>query len=158
MGGLSGNPDRRARQLANLRTGGAPAAPEGNRRRVTHGAYATLPHDRIDAKVQAVCDALALDAPLHSAADGAAIRLAAEVLCRIDSVSDYLARRGIENADGQLRVVELDLERRLRAEAASHLESLGMSPRARVALGVSLAGAASDPLEAWQRRRDGGQA
>lgn len=144
MSPTSRDPRRRARQLANLRKGGT-IAPAGNRRAVKHGVYAVIAADRLDAKAREVFAALAADAPLRDAAgelpaaDGAAVRLAADVLCRLDGMRDYLARRGVEDEKGVLRVVELDLERRLRAEAADHLDSLGMTPRARARLGLDVA-------------------
>ncbi|MEJ7785506.1 MAG: hypothetical protein WKF96_11935 [Solirubrobacteraceae bacterium] len=126
----------------------------GNQHRRTHGAYAAVAVDRLDVKAREVFDALAADAPLRDggelpAADGAAVRLAAEVLCRLDSVGDYLARRGIEDAAGALREGVLDLERRLRAEAADHLDSLGMTPRSRARLGLDVARAGVDLAALW---------
>lgn len=154
MSPLSGNARARARSLANLQRGGGvrPAA-DGHRPNLRHGAYAVIAADRLDAKAREVFAALAADAPLRAAgelpaADGAAVRLAADALCRLDGLHDYLARRGIEDAKGALRVVELDLERRLRAEAADHLDSLGMTPRARARLGLDVARAAGFDLAA----------
>lgn len=143
MAGLSSDPRRRGRQLANLKRGANPA-PVGNAYRKTHGAYAALVPARVDAKVAEVFAALSDDAPLRAPdgglppADGAAVRLAAEALVRLDDIGRYLTERGLLDADGELRTSVLDLERRLRAEAADHLASLGCSPRARVALGVDL--------------------
>lgn len=144
MAGLSSDPERRAAQLGNLRRGGVPAAPEGNRRRVSHGAYAVIAHDRIDAKVREVFDALAEDAPMRAAdgglpaADAAMVRLTAEVMCRLDDVTGYLAARGWLDEKGEPRTTILDLEARLRREAADHLDALGCSPRSRAKLGVDL--------------------
>jgi hypothetical protein len=95
------------RSRSALVPGGVPAAPPGNRRHVTHGAYAAMAREHINAKAVEIFDALALDAPLTDrdgelpAADGALVRLAAEALCRLDSVGDYLARRGIETDAGE---------------------------------------------------------
>lgn len=143
MSPLSDDANRRARQLANLRRG-VTVPPAGNQRAVTHGAYAVIAHDRIDVKVREVFDALAQDVPLRAAdgglphADGAAVRLAAEVMCRLDNVRDYLERRGIEDDAGELRTGTLELEGRLRREAADHLDALGCTPRSRARLGVDL--------------------
>lgn len=160
MSPTSDNPAARARQLANLKRGGNPA-PVGNQRRRTHGAYAAVAADRLDAKVREVFDALAADAPLRAedgglpAADAAAVRLAAEVLCRVDSVSEYLTRRGIEDADGGLRTTVLELESRLRNEAADRLDALGLSPRARARLGLDVARAQSfDLAQHWAGEDD----
>ena len=149
------------RSVANLRKGGAPPAPSGNQRRRTHGAYAAIALDRLAAREADVYAALAADAPLRDAdgglpaADGALVRLAAEVLCRLDSVGNYLARRGLEDADGELRMNVLEIEGRLRREAADHLDALGCSPRSRARLGVDMARMV-DPLEAWHARRAAG--
>jgi len=132
--------------------GGVQPAPAGNGRAVKHGAYARVAADRLDAKVREVFDALAEDAPLRDpdgalpAADGACVRLAAEALCRLDSVGDWLARRGIEDAQGELRAGVLEVEAKLRREASDHLDALAMSPRSRARLGVDVARVASFDL------------
>lgn len=143
------------RSQAALVPGGVPAAPAGNGRGVTHGAYARVADSRLEAKAREVFGALVEDAPLRDpdgslpAADGAAVRLAAEALCRLDSVGEYLARRGIENDAGELRLTALEAEGRLRREAADHLDALGMSPRSRAKLGVDVARAQPMDLAAY---------
>lgn len=151
------------RSRAALVPGGAPVAPIGNQRHVTHGAYARIAVERLAEKEREVFDALAADAPLRDrdgalpAADGAIVRLAAEVLCRLDSVGEYLARRGIETAAGELRATVLEIEGRLRREASDHLEALGMSPRSRARLGVDVARAQSfDLAQHWADETDAG--
>lgn len=139
---LSGDPDARARQLANLRPG-ARTAPPGNRRALSHGGYAAVTRDRLDTKVREVYDALAADAPLRDLdgglppADAVAIRMLAEALCRLESVAEYLNRRGWETDDGEPRPA-VEVERRLRVEVADHLDALGMTPRSRAKLGLDL--------------------
>src|SRR4051812_10862035 len=87
---LSKDPAKRAAQLGNL---GLTSAEPGNRRAVTHGAYARVAAERLDAKVFEVFDALAEDAPLRDrdgalpAADTVAVRMLAEALCRLEDVS-----------------------------------------------------------------------
>lgn len=148
------------RSRSALVPGGVSAAPVGNRRHVTHGAYARVAGDRLDAKAREVFAALSEDVPLRDrdgglpAADGALVRLAAEALCRLDSIGDYLTRRGIETDAGELRGSVLEIEARLRREVADHLDALGCSPRSRARLGVDVARvAAIDPLSDWHRRR-----
>jgi hypothetical protein len=159
VGGLSRKPAARARQLANLKRGDNPAA-AGNRHRVTHGAYARVAADRLDRKAREVFDALAADAPLREdgelpAADGAAVRLAADVLCRLDDLSGWLRDHGWLDAGGQPREGLLDLERRLRAEAADHLDALGCTPRSRARLGLDVARAAGfDLAQRWADAAD----
>ena len=143
------------RSRAQLVPGGVRPAPAGNQRRVTHGAYRQLLDSAdLDAAERRVFAALAEDAPVRGAdgnlpaADAAAVRLLADVLVRLDGVRDFIRRRGIEDADGNLRETVLDLERRLRLEAADHSAALGMTPRARAALGLDLARATSFDLAA----------
>jgi hypothetical protein len=145
---LSPDPAKRARQLRNLRKGGPPA-PRGNTWAVTHGATAKIARDRLEAKEREVFDAVAADAPLRNgdgslpAADGVLVRLLAEALCRLDSIGSYLRDHGlIDPKTGQPRSV-LEIEGRIRREAADYAEALAMSPRSRVKLGVALVQAAS---------------
>jgi hypothetical protein len=142
-GGTSKDPAARSRSLANLRRG--VTRPDGSQR-ITHGAYmAVLADEDLDQAARRVLDALAQDAPVRApggglpAADAPAVRLLADSLVRLDGVRDFLRRRGLETAKGELRESVLDLERRLRTEAADHAEALGMTPRSRLALGLDLA-------------------
>jgi hypothetical protein len=138
---LSGDPVKRRNQLANLRN--APAAPQGNSRHRVHGAYARVLPFVLDAKATTIFDALAGDAPVRAddgglpAADALPVRLLAELLCRLDSIGEYLGRRGWEGEDGQPRPV-LDVEARLRGQAVELMRELGLTPASRVKLGVDL--------------------
>jgi len=152
---VSRDPAKRAAQLANLRSDQPPV---GGGRPREHGAYATVAVEQLEAKARVVFDALALDAPLRDrdgslpAADGVAVRLLADVLCRLDSIGDYLARRGWEDDNGNPRPV-LEIENRLRGQALDVLRELGMTPRARAQLGLDVvrAGAAFDLAQHWQQ-------
>lgn len=140
--GLSDRDASRRRQLANLQRGGGRPASHEHRPRLLHGGYAQLAASRVDVKVREVFDALAGDAPLREggelpAADGALVRLAAEALTRLDTVSGYLAAHGILDEKGAPRPAA-ELEGRLRREAADYLDALGMTPRSRVRLGVDV--------------------
>jgi hypothetical protein len=64
MSPLSRNPRARDRQLANLAPR-PPAPPPGNQRRRTHGGYATIARERLDAKAREVFEAISEDAPLR---------------------------------------------------------------------------------------------
>jgi len=112
MSPLSKDPSKRERQLANLKLGsGKGSAPPGNQRRRLHGAYGTVAPDLLDAATRQIFDALAADAPVREhdgglpAADVPAVRLLADTLCRLDSIGEYLARRGWEGEDGKPRPV-----------------------------------------------------
>lgn len=139
---LSKRDAARQRQLANLQRGGGRPASIEHRPALRHGGYAQLAAAQLDAKARDIFDALAADAPLREAgelprADSALVRLAAECLCRLDTLSAYLTAHGILDAKGNVRSAA-ELERRLRAEAADHLDALGMTPRSRAKLGVDV--------------------
>jgi hypothetical protein len=59
-------------------------------------------------------------------------------LCRAEDVSAFLTTYGIADAKGSLRVAAIELEGRLRREAADHLASLGATPRSRAKLGLDI--------------------
>lgn len=157
---LSNDPAKRARQLGNLRP--APAAPFGNRRHLIHGAYAAIARERIDAKALEVFEAIASDVPVRAddgglpAADALPVRLLAELLCRLDSIAHYLARRGWEDENGEPRAV-LDIEARLRSQAVELMRELGMTPAARTKLGLDLVRglSAAEQLDAHLQGRYG---
>jgi len=156
---VSKDPVKRAAQRANLRV----IPPLSPGRPVSHGAYARVAVDRLDVKTREIFDALSLDAPLRDrdgslpAADSVVVRLLADTLCRLDSIGEYLQRRGWQNEDGSPRSV-LDTERYLRASALDLLREMGMTPRARAALGIDVvrgAGAAFDLARHWSDDGDG---
>src|SRR3954470_9639039 len=150
------------RELSQQRSG-APRPPLQNLgqhpgRQPLHGAYAQLAPDRVDAKVGEVFEALAEDAPLRErdgglpAADTVAVRMLAEVLCRLESVTVHLRDFGV--LDQQTREVRpaVHVEAKLRREVADWLDALGMTPRARARLGVDVAraqGGAFDLAARW---------
>lgn len=139
---LSGDPEARARQLANLRD--APPAPAGNRRAMVHGGYAALSADELEPKVREVRDALAADAPLRDpdgslpAADATVVRLFASCLVRLERVEHDLADHGWRDRETGEPRSAVELEGKLRREALDLAESLGMTPRSRVRLGLDL--------------------
>jgi len=140
---LSGDEKARDRQLANLRRGG-PVQP-GNSHRVTHGGYARVAIEQMEAKAREVFEALAGDAPLRDsdgelpAADTLAVRMLAECLVRLDRVAADVRDHGWrDERTGDPRPV-IELENRLRAEALTWARELGMTPAARVRLGLDLA-------------------
>lgn len=139
---LSSDPAARSRQVANLRRG-AGAGDGGMQRARQHGAYARLPAERVDAKVREVAAAIAEDAPVRAADGGlpehdtVAVRQLAEALCRLDDIGDYLQRRGWEDENGKPRPV-LEYEGTLRRHVLDLLRELGMTPRARAALGLDI--------------------
>jgi len=141
----SRDPAKRAKQMANLRP--APPAPAGNALARRHGGYAAVARERLEEKVLEVFDALAVDAPLRDpdgglpAADVAQVRLLAEALCRLDTVSADVSAFGLLEQNGKRRGQvrpAAELEGRLRREAADYLDALGLTPKSRARLGLDL--------------------
>lgn len=99
---------------------------------------------------------MAADAPLRDdagelpAADHVQVRLLAECLCRLEDVSRWLADFGTRDKDtGDARRSLIELEGRLRREAADHLRELGMTPASRAKLGLDVA-RGFDLAKHWQ--------
>lgn len=153
---LSRDPAARARSLANLRPGGAPPPPAGNVRALVHagtarkatliqaGSWAALIYSELEA-----------EAPMRSADGGLpvhdrqAVELLASALARLQNVEAWLAARPAVDEKGEVWPAE-DVAARLRREIASSLDALGMTPRARAALGVDVARAQSfDLAQHW---------
>lgn len=143
MSPLSSDPRKRQRQLDNL-TGRPPAPPSGNRRAVSNGGYARIAAERLEAKAAEVFRALSEDAPMRGPdgglppADAVSVRLLAECLCRLDDLAAYLRDRGLLDSEGNVRPA-VELESRLRREAADHADALAMNPRSRTRLGLDVA-------------------
>jgi len=140
---LSRDPDKRSRQLANLRPG-AGAGPPGNRRALAHGGYAAVSPLERDRKAQEIFEALAADAPMRDgagrlpAADTAVVSLFARCLVQLERVEADMGDHGWKDrASGDPRPV-VELARRLRGEALDYAEALGMTPRSRAKLGLDL--------------------
>jgi len=158
---LSRREPARARQLANLRRGNN--SQPGNSASLKHGAYANIAKVALEAKQRAIYDALADDAPLRGhdgdlpRHDGAIVALLAACMIRLEGIASYLRDHGIVDAKtGQPRAV-LEVEGRIRREAADLLDCLGMTPRSRAKLGVDivrsvdLSSAMSEPDPALRR-------
>lgn len=64
--------------------------------------------------------------------------MAAEALCRLERIGEYIERRGWEDETGKPRPV-LEYESRLRGHALDLLKELGMTPASRAKLGLDLA-------------------
>lgn len=141
-----------------------PPPEKGNRRAVTHGAYAKVAPERLDAKADELFEALAADAPVREAdgglpaADTVAVRLAAETLCRLEDVRAFISEVGVfdtakhhkakrrkkeprgsrrRRSVDPMRAVEM--EDRLVRRLMDQLDSLGMTPRSRAKLGLDQA-------------------
>jgi hypothetical protein len=129
---------KRSKQLANLRP--APPPEKGNRRRVTHGARATPEPKRQAAIERQLAAALPVrgadgEAPAH---DAIAVRLLAITLCRLETCARYVSKHGMFDKSGRVRPAA-DHEQRLIERAANLADRLGLTPKSRVALGLTLA-------------------
>jgi hypothetical protein len=151
----STDPQKRARQIANLRRGG-PVQP-GNAHGMRHGGQASPRLLPVEGKSRVIYAELERDAPLRDhrgdlpAADRTAVELLALCLARLESVAAWLELNGLlDPKTGEPRAA-VDLERRLRTEARDHAEALGLSPRSRVALGMELVRSGID----WERHLRG---
>lgn len=166
---LSDDPDKRARQLANLpNMRGEPptnAWAPGASPALRHGLRSRAPSKVVlDPIVREIEASLAADLPLKDAdgsvpaADRFAVELAAIALLRVRRVSAYLDLQGDTDEQGNLRP-ELDGLGKAVENAARMLDRLGCSPRARAALGVDVARIAQtgvDLASQWQRDAEGG--
>jgi hypothetical protein len=143
---LSTDPEKRARQLANLQPG-AGAGDGGLQRARAHGGYAALLPERLEQKTLEIYGALAADAPLRDGAGGlpahdtVAVALLAQCLCRLETVAADIAMHGMleqrGKRKGQVRPAA-ELEGRLRREASGYLDALGCTPKSRLAMGLDL--------------------
>jgi hypothetical protein len=147
MSPLSSDPVKRETQLANLQPG-AGAGDGGLRRAHSHGGYAEIVAERLADREREIYDALASDAPLRDSDgglprhDSAVVALLAQVMIRLEDVAADIAVRGILEQRGKRRGAVrnvVDLEARLRREAAGYLDALGCTPKSRAALGLNLA-------------------
>ena len=143
MSPLSSDPQKRRKQIANLRPGRG-AAGVGNRHATKHGAYAVIAQAELEAKARESFDALAEDTPVRDvdgglpSHDSLVVRMLAEVLIRRERVRIEELRHGLEAPDGRMRgVVEYGL--RLDAQALEYAKELGMTPASRAKLGLDLA-------------------
>lgn len=139
---LSRDPDKRARQLANLRP--APAPPPGNVRALRHGGRARVATlIRAGSWAERIYAELEAEAPLRDDVGGLphhdrqAVELLAGCLARLEAVEAWLETRPALTEKGEPWPAE-EVARRLRREAAGYLDTLGMTPTSRARLGLDL--------------------
>lgn len=142
---LSDDPERRARQLANLRQGGAPAVPGVPSGRLQHGGRSALLFQDVEAEVLELTEALAEAAPVKDpdgstpAADSIALETTARALKRYRHLSQWCDLHGrIDPKSGKVRPAA-DLELAAERQLTAGLDVLGMTPTARARLGLALA-------------------
>ena len=139
---LSSDPEKRARQLANL-AARPPAPPAGNVRALVHGGrarQATLVRagswgERIYRELEAEAPLRADDGtlPVHDRQ----VELLASALARLEAVEAWLATRPALDEKGKPWPAE-DVAARLRREVARGLDAMGMTPTSRARLGLDL--------------------
>jgi hypothetical protein len=148
--GTGGGGARNPASLANLKpfkAAGVSAGP-GDQRALRHGGYREIAEAELDEKARSIFAALSADAPLRDgdgglpSHDAVVVRLLADCLCRLDSLSAWLAGRWATDAARPA----LELEMRLRSQALDLAESMGMTPRSRARLGLDVQRAASFDL------------
>ena len=140
---LSRDPERRGRQLGNLRR--APAAPVGNLRTLHHGGRATAKTLPVAETAEEIRQALADSAPVRAQdgglppADEAAVEVAALALARVRRVTAWLDAFGyLDERTGDVKPAARYLEQATRT-AERLLAALGMTPTSRARLGLDLA-------------------
>lgn len=141
--GLSTDPEKRARQLANLRP--APPAPAGNRRTLRHGGYSEALVADVDTEVRELMDALGDAAPVREPdgsvprADVVALERAARLLRRYRRVEAWLDLYGeLDERTGDVKPAAR-LAGELGTALDRSLDALGMTPTSRAKLGLDLA-------------------
>jgi hypothetical protein len=140
---LSRDPDKRARQLANLTA--APAPPAANRRALRHGGYSEALVADVSLEVRELMAALSDTAPVRDpdgslpAADLVAIERAARLLRRYRRLEAWLDLYGeLDEDTGQVKpAAKLALE--VGTSLDRSLDALGMTPTSRARLGLDLA-------------------
>lgn len=151
-GGGTGNPN----SLANLRN--APAAPTGNARAVRHGGYAALPLTQLQGEAREIYEWLAAAAPLRDeigelpAADEAAVEVAARALKRWRAVWMWCESFG--RLDEKTGAEKPAARYELACEASLNraLTVLGLTPEARLKMGVDLVRGVPDLATAMSHR------
>jgi len=142
---LSTDPEKKKKQLANLKPQPAPPAPEGNQRRLVHGGRSELLLRDVEAEVRELMDALDEAVPVRDGdggvpvADVTAIERCARALKRYRHLSQWLDLHGrIEERTGAVKPAA-ELELKAEAALAAALDGLGLTPTSRAKLGLDLA-------------------
>jgi hypothetical protein len=90
---------------------------------------------RYSERAEQIADALRPVVPAMNESDEVTLGLLSEQLARVETMSDFVARRGVFDARGRVRPVVKVLQTAENA-AARLADSLGLNPRARVSLGL----------------------
>ena len=157
MSPLSSDPEKRRRQLANLRS---TPAPVGNVRALKHGGKARVATLVVAGSwAEKILAELEGEAPLRDREGGLplhdrqVVEVLASALARLQAVTAWLDTRPAVNEKGKPWPAE-DTASRLRGEVARLLDQLGMTPRSRAALGLDLIQTV-DLARAWAQEGEG---
>ncbi len=141
---LSNDPEKRARQLANLRRGGATAGKfvVGNTAAVTHGGRvteATIDPILLNDRERRIVAAMQESAPhLATPAFGPAVRAVAVLSMQVDYLRAHLAKYGHRDERGGWRPENQLLDAKL-ATYMRALAELGLTPASAARLGLDQA-------------------
>lgn len=142
--------------LANIQRDGQPVAgaEPGNERGLKHGAYGQA----ITPRAEELREELLELVPVVSDADQPTVTLLARVLARLEKADAWVDEHGLFDRAGRTRPI-LKVIGGWESTAARLCDQLGLSPRARSALGLNLARTADAAAEAerraeWRRNRE----
>jgi hypothetical protein len=156
---LSTDPEKRAKQLANLRPG-AGRAGVGNTRSAKHNIFGRITPDELACQIREVYEVLAASAPVRDqdgnlpGADAVAVEQLAACLVRQRRAQAEEVRHGTESLAGRRYLNEID------SRIGYWCEQLGMTPlaRSRLGLNVALGLSAAERLDRHIRERYGDSA
>src|ERR1700722_4020261 len=125
-----------------------------------HSAHAEILPARVSEKARAVAAEIAVAAPVRASDGGLPVhdqeivKMLATVLCRLDSLGEWLDKNGTLDRRGKPRSAA-NWERRLQSQALRFMKELGLTPSSRAKLGLNLAKTADlatamshpDPIE-----------
>ena len=123
-----------SRSIANVQPPPNPAGP-GNRRRLQHGVHSKL---ALAPRAAELAEWLRTTVPAAAETDEPAIQAAAMVFAQVESGNNYIAEHGWFDSRGKPRPLMKVLPT-LQAEARRWCESLGLTPAARMRLGLDAA-------------------
>jgi hypothetical protein len=109
-----------------------------------HAAHAEVLPARVSEKARAVAAEIAVAAPVRDSDGGLpvhdqeVVKMLATVLCRLDSLGQWLDKNGSLDRRGKVRSAA-NWERRLQSQALRFMKELGLTPSSRAKLGLNLA-------------------
>lgn len=139
-----------SRSIANVQPPPNPAGP-GNRRALRHGVDSKL---ALAPRAAELAEWLRATAPAYAESDEPAIQAAAMVFAQVEAGNEYIAKHGWFDSRGKPRPLMKTLPT-LQAEARRWSDALGLTPTARMRLGLTRARGAA--LTEYLEDRYGGE-